>query len=140
MLIFAAAVPPRIHSVTGDGRYTARKGSGVSLNCSASGHPPPNIHWERQVRPERPSNPRFAARNGHPNSSGGKFEPSIHKEFSGKIPCSSILTIKILLSNSHHYCLEACFRTQISAYTYTQGIHKVCMHRRGTGVMEKRMK
>ena len=44
------AVPPRIHSVSGNGRITARKGSAISLNCSASGHPAPAIHWERQVR------------------------------------------------------------------------------------------
>ena len=43
-------VPPRIHSVSGNGRITARKGSAISLSCIASGHPPPAIHWERQVR------------------------------------------------------------------------------------------
>ena len=41
-------VPPRIHSVSGNGRITARKGSAISLSCIASGRPPPAIHWERQ--------------------------------------------------------------------------------------------
>eukprot|EP00094_Tigriopus_californicus_P006416 TCALIF_06180-PA protein Name:"Similar to OPCML Opioid-binding protein/cell adhesion molecule (Pan troglodytes)" AED:0.06 eAED:0.06 QI:0/0.8/0.72/0.90/0.8/0.81/11/590/481 len=42
-------VPPSIHAISGNGRITARKGSRVSLNCSASGHPTPNIHWEREI-------------------------------------------------------------------------------------------
>ena len=41
-------VPPRIHSVSGNGCIPARKGSAISLSCIASGRPPPAIHWERQ--------------------------------------------------------------------------------------------
>lgn len=43
-------VPPSIQAISGNGRITARKGSRVSLNCSATGHPTPNIHWEREHR------------------------------------------------------------------------------------------
>ena len=43
---FTFIVPPRIHHISG--ALSARKGSTVRIECSASGNPSPNITWSRK--------------------------------------------------------------------------------------------
>lgn len=45
----AIAVPPVVQPKPRDGRFVVRKGSTISLECSARGNPAPTITWTRTV-------------------------------------------------------------------------------------------
>ena len=48
-----SAVPPSIHFIHPLKTIIVKKGSDVRLECQAGGHPPPVIHWARQVIPNK---------------------------------------------------------------------------------------
>ncbi|XP_071742804.1 neuronal growth regulator 1 isoform X1 [Lepeophtheirus salmonis] len=74
-------VPPVIKSING-GRNSIRvkQGSKVALNCTASGHPKPLIHWEREHRNYFP--------NGQIQEKGALLLlPAIHHTYAGTYIC-----------------------------------------------------
>lgn len=43
------AVPPTVQSAVPKGQLTTRRGGTVTLTCTASGNPMPNILWTKKV-------------------------------------------------------------------------------------------
>ena len=42
-------VPPRVRAKPEDGNIVVKKGTPVTLECSASGNPVPTVVWSREV-------------------------------------------------------------------------------------------
>ena len=42
-------VPPSVESDPPDGNFVVKKGKHIELRCRASGNPPPDIHWTKEV-------------------------------------------------------------------------------------------
>ena len=47
---YIVSVPPRVRPKPADGNIVVKKGTEVTLECSASGNPVPTITWSREVR------------------------------------------------------------------------------------------
>ena len=43
------SVPPRVRAKPEDGNIVVKKGTEVTLECSASGNPVPKVTWTREV-------------------------------------------------------------------------------------------
>ena len=44
-----STVPPRVRAKPEDGNIVVKKGTPVTLECSASGNPVPTVTWSREV-------------------------------------------------------------------------------------------
>jgi len=47
---FSILVPPRVRANPNDGNIVVKKGSEITLECSASGNPVPTVTWSREVK------------------------------------------------------------------------------------------
>lgn len=63
-------------------------GEGVTLECSATGHPPPQITWTRGDRSPVPTDPRVSI-----TPSGGLYIQNVEQEDSGEYTCFASNTV-----------------------------------------------
>ena len=63
-------------------------GEGVTLECSATGHPPPQITWTRGDRSPVPTDPRVSI-----TPSGGLYIQNVEQEDSGEYTCVASNTV-----------------------------------------------
>ena len=63
-------------------------GESVTLECSATGHPPPQITWTRGDRSPVPTDPRVSI-----TPSGGLYIQNVEQEDSGEYACFASNTV-----------------------------------------------
>lgn len=63
-------------------------GESVTLECSATGHPPPRITWTRGDRTPVPADPRVSI-----TPSGGLYIQNVEREDSGEYTCFASNTV-----------------------------------------------